>query len=50
MIRRLFTRRPALLPRDAGGEPWLVSLIAVLCFLACLSAVGAAAADRAAHG
>ena len=50
MIRRLFTRRPALLPRDAGGEPWLVSLISVLCFLACLSAVGAAAADRAAHG
>ena len=50
MIGRLFARRPALLPRDAGGEPWLVSLIAVLCFLACLSAVGAAAADRAAHG
>lgn len=50
MIRRLFARRPSLLPRDAGGEPWLVSLIAVLCFLACLSAVGALAADRAAHG
>ncbi|MFA4949962.1 cell division protein FtsX [Brevundimonas sp.] len=40
----------SLLPRDAGGERWLVSLIAVLCFLACLAAVGAAAADRAAHG
>jgi len=50
MIRRLFSRRPSLLPRDSGGEPWLVSLIAVLCFLACLSAVGATAADRAAHG
>jgi len=50
MIRGLFARRPTLLPRDAGGEPWLISLIAVLCFLACLSAVGAAAADRAAHG
>jgi len=50
MIRRLFNRRAALLPRDAGGERWLASLIAVLCFLACLSAVGAVAADRAAHG
>ena len=50
MIRRLPARRPSLLPRDAGGEPWLISLIAVLCFLACLSAVGALAADRAAHG
>ncbi|WP_374600636.1 cell division protein FtsX [Brevundimonas sp.] len=40
----------SLLPRDAGGERWLVTLIAVLCFLACLAAVGAAAADRAAHG
>jgi cell division transport system permease protein len=50
VIRRLFPSRPALLPRDAGGEPWLFSLITVLCFLACLSAVGAAAADRAAHG
>ena len=43
-------RTTGLLPRDAGGERWLVSLIAVLCFLACLAAVGAAAADRAAHG
>lgn len=50
MIRRLFSGRAALLPRDAGGERWLASLIAVLCFLACLSAVGAVAADRAAHG
>jgi len=50
MIRRLFHPRAPLLPRDAGGEAWLASLIAVLCFLACLSAVGAVAADRAAHG
>ena len=50
MIRRLFSRRAALLPRDPGGERWLASLIAVLCFLACLSAVGAVSADRAAHG
>ena len=50
MIGRLTHGRMGLLPRDAGGERWLVSLIAVLCFLACLAAVGAAAADRAAHG
>lgn len=50
MIRRLFSTRPSLLPRDAGGEAWLAGLIAVLCFLACLSAVGAVSADRAAHG
>ncbi len=50
MISRLLMRRESLLPRDGGGEPWLVSLIAVLCFLACLAAVGALAADRAAHG
>lgn len=50
MIRRLLNRRDPLLPRDAGGERWLVSLIAVLCFLACLAAVGAISADRAAHG
>ena len=50
MIGRLFNTRPSLLPRDAGGEVWLAGLIAVLCFLACLSAVGAVSADRAAHG
>ncbi|WP_333592215.1 cell division protein FtsX [Brevundimonas sp.] len=48
MMRRL--QRPDLLPRDAAGEPWLAAVIAVLCFLACLAAVGGAAADRAAHG
>lgn len=43
-------RRAPILPRDGGGEPWLAAVIAVLCFLACLSAVGAVSADRAAHG
>ncbi|RZJ32454.1 MAG: ABC transporter permease [Brevundimonas sp.] len=50
MIGRLFPQRAPILPRDTGGEPWLAAVIAVLCFLACLSAVGALAADRAAHG
>ena len=36
------------LPPAAAGEPWLMTVIAVLCFLACLAAVGASAADRAA--
>lgn len=39
-----------LLPRDAAGERWLAAVIAALCFLACLAAVGATASDRAAHG
>ena len=42
--------RPSLLPPAAAGEPWLMTVIAVLCFLACLTAVAASAADRAAHG
>lgn len=42
--------RPGLLPPAAAGEPWLMTVIAVLCFLACLTAVAASAADRAAHG
>jgi cell division transport system permease protein len=50
MIRRLFSARVSLLPRDAGGEAWLAALIAVLCLLACLAAAGAVAADRAAQG
>ena len=50
MIPDLFRARAPLLPRDAGGEAWLAGLIAVLCFLACLAAVGAVSADRAAHG
>lgn len=47
---RLFPTRVGLLPRDAAGETWLSGVIAVLCFMACLAAVGAVAADRAAHG
>lgn len=47
---RLTGRAPGLLPRDSAGEPWLAAVIAILCFLACLAAVGAASADRAAHG
>lgn len=39
-----------LLPREGGGIRWLASVIAVLCFLASIAAVGALAADRAAHG
>lgn len=39
-----------LLPREAAGETWLAGVIAVLCFIACLAAVGASSADRAAHG
>ncbi len=50
MIARLLQRRDPILPREAGGEPWLAAVIAVLCFLACLSAVGALSADRAAQG
>jgi cell division transport system permease protein len=50
MIVRLLQRRDPILPREAGGEPWLAAVIAVLCFLACLSAVGALSADRAAQG
>ena len=50
MIRAFTSKRTTILPRDGGGEPWLAAVIAVLCFLACLSAVGAVAADRAAHG
>ena len=50
MIRALFTRGPSLLSREAGGERWLMVVVAVLCFLASITAVGALAADRAAHG
>ena len=50
MIRFLPQRRPGLLPPAAAGEPWLMTVIAVLCFLACLAAVTASAADRAAQG
>ncbi|WP_292035217.1 MULTISPECIES: cell division protein FtsX [unclassified Brevundimonas] len=50
MIRAVFQRRPGLLSREAGGERWLMVVVAVLCFLASITAVGAVAADRAAHG
>src|SRR5690606_30440570 len=46
-----FTRGAApLLPRRSEGQLWLGAVVAVLCFMACLAAVGAVAADRAAHG
>ena len=48
--RRPVRPESGLLPRDAAGERWLGAVIAVLCFLACLAAVGAVSADRAAHG
>lgn len=50
MIGPLRRSEPELLTREAGGERWLVVVIAVLCFLASIAAVGALAADRAAHG
>jgi cell division transport system permease protein len=50
MIRALFRPGPGLLSREAGGERWLMVVVAVLCFLASITAVGAVAADRAAHG
>ncbi len=50
MIRLFPERRPGLLPPAAAGEPWLMTVIAVLCFLACLAAVAGSAADRAAQG
>ena len=50
MIRLVPGRRPGLLPPAAAGEPWLMTVIAVLCCLACLAAVAGSAADRAAHG
>ena len=43
--------RPApLLPRDDDREVSLHFVVAVLCFLACLAAVGGISADRAARG
>ncbi|CAN7339778.1 cell division protein FtsX [Brevundimonas sp. LjRoot202] len=50
MIGRLISRQARIVPRNGGGEPWLAAVIAALLFLACLSAVGAVAADRAAQG
>lgn len=43
--------KPApLLPRSSAQDGSLVFVVAVLCFLACLTALGALAANRAAHG
>ncbi|KQS57653.1 cell division protein [Brevundimonas sp. Leaf363] len=39
-----------LLRPDPTGQRWLGAVIAGLCFIACLAAVGAGAATRAAHG
>ena len=39
-----------LLPRRDPQDGSLVFVVAVLCFLACLTALGALAANRAAHG
>ena len=50
MIGRFVQRAGPLLPPRAAGAPWLAVVIGVLCFLACLAAIGAAAADRAAEG
>lgn len=50
MIGRLRASEPDLLPRESGGERWLVVVVAVLCFLASIAAVAALASDRAAHG
>lgn len=50
---RLFNREPRpapLLPRDRERDLSLHFVVAVLCFLACLAALGGAAADRAARG
>lgn len=50
MIGGPFTRYPRLLAHEHGGDRWLIVVIAVLCFLASIMAVGTLAADRAAHG
>ena len=43
--------RPAsFLPEEDARDPALLFVVAVLCFLACLTALGAIAADRAASG
>ncbi len=50
MSRFISRRSGPLVPRDVGGERQLAAVIAALCFIACLAAVAAPAADRAAHG
>jgi cell division transport system permease protein len=42
---------PGLVPAaEDARDPALIFVIAVLCFLACLTALGVIAGDRAAHG
>ena len=43
-------RPAAFLPERDARDPALIFAIAVLCFLACLTALGVIAGDRAAHG
>jgi cell division transport system permease protein len=43
-------RPAAFLPEQDARDPALIFAIAVLCFLACLTALGVIAGDRAAHG
>ena len=50
VIRKPLPIPGSLLPREKSGDRWLAAVIVVLCFLATLSAIGALAADRAAHG
>lgn len=50
VIRKPIPVPGPLLPREKSGERWLAAVIAVLCFIASLAAIGALAADRAAHG
>lgn len=50
VVRKPLPVPGSLLPRERSGERWLAAVIAVLCFLASLAAIGALAADRAAHG
>ncbi|WP_292051205.1 MULTISPECIES: cell division protein FtsX [unclassified Brevundimonas] len=50
VIRKPLPVPGSLLPQERTGERWLAAVIAVLCFIATLAAIGALAADRAAHG
>ncbi|WP_293676397.1 FtsX-like permease family protein [uncultured Phenylobacterium sp.] len=43
-------RPAAFLPEQDARDPALIFVIAVLCFLACLTGLGVIAGDRAAHG
>lgn len=45
-----FTSPGGLLPPHGSAGRWIGVVVAILCFLACLGAIAAAAGDRAAHG